>query len=286
MVSAKKRILVTGAGGYIGRHVVKMLLDLGSEVIAIDSNTERIDVRAEVIEYNIFSEREHVFTDLGSPDVCLHLAWRDGFVHNSDAHMQFLYQHYRFLKNMVDGGLKQLVVMGTMHEVGYYEGEINPDTPTNPHSLYGIAKNSLRQSLEVYLQNKEVVFQWLRAFYIYGDDAKSKSIFSKIIQAEQEGKKVFPFTTGTNKYDFITIEELAEQISLCALQDEVTGIINCCSGKPVSLKDKVEEFLKTNNFSIQLEYGVYPERPYDSPEIWGNNEKIQKIIDKNIDIVV
>ncbi|MFC6648295.1 NAD-dependent epimerase/dehydratase family protein [Paenibacillus rhizoplanae] len=108
--------------------------------------------------------------------------------------------------------------------------------------MYGIAKNSLRQSLSLLLQDKAVVFQWLRAFYIYGDDAKSKSVFSKIIQAEEEGKEVFPFTTGENKYDFITIEELAEQISLAAMQTKVKGIINCCSGIPISLKDKVEEF--------------------------------------------
>ncbi|MEK8209680.1 NAD(P)-dependent oxidoreductase [Paenibacillus sp. FSL L8-0696] len=271
-------VLVTGAGGYIGRFVVKTLLDLGIQVSAVDFNTEFIDDRAKKLEFNIFAEYENIYEELGSPDVCLHMAWRDGFVHNAESHMLHLYSHYKFIRSMVEGGLKHVAVMGTMHEVGYFEGEINESTPTNPHSLYGIAKNSLRQSLSILLQNKDdVVFQWLRAFYIYGDDAKSKSVFSKIIQAEKEGKEIFPFTTGKNKYDFITVDELAKQISLSVMQTKVTGIINCCSGNPISLKEKVEDFLETNNFSIKLDYGAFPERPYDSPGIWGNSDKIKEI---------
>ncbi|GIP08706.1 MAG: NAD(P)-dependent oxidoreductase [Paenibacillus macerans] len=274
-----RTVLVTGASGYIGTHVVKSLLELGVSVQAIDRNTGDIDPRVRRVELDIFEDNKNIYEDLEKPDIVLHLAWRDGFVHNSDSHMKYLYSHFNFLKNLIDGGLKHLVVMGTMHEVGYYEGEIDENTPTNPYSLYGVSKNSLRQALEVYLRDKNVVFQWLRAFYIYGDDSRNKSIFAKIMQAEQEGKERFPFTSGEKKYDFILVEELALQIALASLQTEVTGIINCCSGQPVSLREKVEEFIKNNGFNIKLEYGAYPDRPYDSPAIWGNNKKIQYIIE-------
>ena len=168
-----------------------------------------------------------------------------------------------------------------MHEIGYWEGEVNNDTVTNPISLYGIAKNSLRQSLKV-LSDKDtsLLIKWLRVFYIQGDDKNNNSIFSKILQKEEEGALTFPFTTGTNKYDFINIKTLAEMISKSSLQTKITGIINCCSGNPVSLKEKVELFLKENNLKIKLEYGVYPDREYDSPAIWGNNDIISKIINE------
>jgi len=71
---------------------------------------------------------------------------------------------------------------------------------------------------------------------------------------------------------------LARQIAACVTQQEVAGIINCCTGEPVSLADKVESFIREHGFNIQLDYGAFPDRAYDSPAIWGNAEKIQKIM--------
>ena len=277
------KILVTGANGYIGSHVVTSLLEKGHDVIACDIVTNNIDSRAQIIKYDIFHSHEHddMFATLGKPDACLHLAWRDGFVHNSPRQMQDLSSHYTFLTNLVNHGLKQLAVMGTMHEVGYYEGNIDENTSCNPLSLYGIAKNALRQSLLLFCSQNNCKLQWLRGFYIYGDDLKNHSIFTKLVEAENRGDKLFPFTTGKNKYDFISVDELVRQITAVLLQDKVDGIINCCSGNPISLAEAVENFINQNGFNIKLNYGAFPDRPYDSPCIYGDNSKIQIILASN-----
>lgn len=273
------KVLVTGANGYIGRYVVRRLLDLGYTVDACDIRFDDIDERANRINTSIFNGSVDIYNELGQPDICIHLAWRDGFIHNSELHMSDLSNHYIFLKNMIKGGLKRLSVMGTMHEVGYWEGSIDEDTPTNPFSMYGIAKNALRKSLELMAKDNDVVVHWLRAYYIIGDDLKSNSIFSKICNMENNGEETFPFTTGKNKYDFITVDELAKQIVAAATQTEITGIINCCSGKPMSLAEKVEEFIRDKGFKIRPEYGAFPDRPYDSPGVWGDYNKIKKILE-------
>ena len=273
------KILVTGANGYIGRHVVCKLLDQGHEVTACDVRLTEVDKRATLLEYNILSGSYlNAYEELGSPDVCLHMAWRDGFVHNSSNHMGDVSNHYKFMCSLIDGGLKQLAVMGTMHEVGYYEGAIEEDTPCYPISPYGIAKDALRRSIQLYAKSHDCILQWIRAYYIVGDDLKSNSIFAKIRIAVLEGKKSFPFTSGKNKYDFIEIDELALQISAVITQKDVSGIINCCSGKPMSLGERVEAFLKENNLDISLEYGVFPDRDYDSPCVYGNDTKIRMIL--------
>lgn len=273
------KILVTGADGYIGRHIVNNLLDLGHEVIAVDIHTDDINDKAEKKKLNLFTaDLTNVYTSLGSPDVCLHMAWRDGFVHNSVNHIGDLSSHYKFLVALMEQGLKHLAVMGTMHEVGYWEGKIDENTPCNPISMYGIAKDALRRSMIAYCKSNSILLQWLRGFYILGDDKKNHSIFSKLLQADEQGLELFPFTTGKTKYDFINVDELVEQISKAVTQTDVTGIINCCSGNPMTLAERVENFIKDHKLKIRLNYGVFPDRPYDSPIIFGDDKKIKQIM--------
>ena len=242
------KILVTGANGYIGRHTVKALLDRGADVLACDIVTTDVDERAERRNFNLFELPDgNIYELLGTPDACLHMAWRNGFIHNAPTQIGDLSSHYKFLTAMIDGGLKQMAVMGTMHEVGYYEGAIDENTPCNPLSLYGIAKNALRQSLVLMTENSGCKLHWLRAYYITGDDLKASNIFSKISQAALEGKKEFPFTSGKNLYDFIDVDDLAGMIAVASVQDKVNGVINVCTGNPVSLAERVESFIKENN---------------------------------------
>lgn len=273
-----KNVLITGAAGYIGKHVTKEFLKRGYNVSVSDFSHKGLDERVKICDVDIFSGDRDIYKKMGCPDVLVHLAWKDGFIHNSNSHMDDLSSHIIFLRNMIDGGLPSLSVMGSMHEIGYWEGAIDADTRCMPQSMYGISKNALRQALMLYVNDKPTVFHWLRAYYIYGDDARGSSIFAKLLQAVEDEKEKFPFTTGVNKFDFIHIDELARQIVSASVQDKYQGIINVCSGKAVSLAERVEEYIKENNLNISLDYGVFPDRPYDSPEVWGDAEIINAIM--------
>lgn len=273
-----KTVVVTGAGGYLGRHVVKAFLERGAQVAALDLRYDGVDPRATRLEVDLFSGAADIYDQLGRPDVVAHLAWRDGFKHNSPAHLDDLPKHYHLIENLYAGGLRQLAVMGTMHEVGYWEGAIDENSPCNPGSLYGISKNALRATAQLFAQQHEAILQWIRAYYIVGDDKFGQSIFAKIVAAAEEGKTTFPFTTGKNKYDFISVTELADQIAATCLQTEVTGVINACTGRPLTLAERVEAFIKENGLNISLEYGAFPDRPYDSPGVWGDATKIEQIM--------
>lgn len=273
------KILVTGANGYLGQGIVKSILELGHDVVAADFSVQNIDNRAKTIACNLF-EVGNPYQFFGEPDVLLHLAWRDGFVHYSDAHIDDLPKHYKFIKEMACSGVKQIAVMGSMHEIGFYEGSINENTPCHPTTPYGIGKNALRDLTQMVCKQNNTVFQWLRGYYIVGNSKFGNSIFSKITAAAEEGKEEFPFTWGQNQYDFLDYPEFCDQIAASVSQNEINGIINICSGHPEKLADRVERFIKENNYSIKLKYGAFPDRPYDSKAIWGDNSKIEKIRNK------
>lgn len=271
------RILVTGANGYLGRGVVRHILDLGHKVTAVDFAVDGVDERAERTACDLFAIASP-YEAFGRPDVLLHMAWRDGFVHNSDAHIDDLPKHYAFLKEFSAAGVKRIAVMGSMHEIGFYEGSIREDTPCRPSTLYGISKNALRMLTQALCQKAGAQFQWLRGYYIVGNSPRGASIFSKIAAAEAEGKTEFPFTMGQNQYDFLDYEDFCEQVARAASQDEVLGVINICSGRPEKLADRVERFLKENSYHIKLKYGAFPDRPYDSKAVWGDAAKIEQIL--------
>lgn len=272
------KILVTGANGYLGQGIVRSILNNGHCVVATDFNTQFVDERAERIACNLF-EVDNPYSFFGEPDVLLHLAWRDGFVHYSSAHIDDLPKHYAFIKKMVDGGIQQVAVMGSMHEIGFFEGSINESTPCHPTTPYGIGKNALRDLTQMICEQKNIVFQWLRGYYIVGNSKFGSSIFSKITAAVDEGKTEFPFTLGQNQYDFIDYPDFCAQVAAVVGQKNEQGIINICSGKPEKLADRVERFIKENGYRIKLQYGAFPDRPYDSKAIWGNDTKIRKIME-------
>lgn len=280
MTESSSRVVVTGAGGYLGPHVVSAVADRGHEVVAVvrPGSSAVLDPRAVRVEADILADDFDV-SAWGPSTTLVHLAWKDGFVHNSPAHMSQLSAHYRLLTSAAEAGTTRFVALGTMHEVGYWEGAITADSPTDPKSQYGIAKEALRRSLPLALP-KTVSLAWARAYYIYGDDRRSNSIFRKLLEAVDAGKTVFPFTSGKNRFDFIRVEELGRQLAALADATDVTGTVNCSTGEPVSLADQVERFIVENGLPISLEYGAFPDRPYDSPGVWGDATEILEVMSR------
>lgn len=271
------RILITGANGYLGRGVVKQFLDDGNEVIATDICCDNIDNRAIKISSDIF-QLANPYEYFNNPDVLLHMAWRDGFIHSAESHIRDLPKHYKFLKLFMDSPITKIAVMGSMHEIGFFEGSIKSDTPANPQSLYGISKNALRQSVELLGKEKGKNILWIRGFYIVGNTEYGNSIFSKIVQAEHRNRTSFPFTKGTNQWDFIDYNDFCLQVTKIVEQNKYYGVINACSGYPEKLADRVERFIKDNHFKIKLAYGSFPDRPYDSKAVWGDAAIVNKIL--------
>lgn len=278
-------VLVTGANGYIGRYVVKHLLAQGRTVSVAVRDRSTIMPGATAVEIDVLDAGEDVYERVGRPDVVVHMAWENGFIHSSPSHLQNVDRHIRFYRNMLAGGLKHLVGIGTMHEIGYHVGPVTEATPTNPVHAYGLAKNYLRRVQALLCSEHGAVSQWLRCYYITGDDRRNSSIFRKILDASDRGDTTFPLNSGELLYDFIDVDALGRQIATVAQQAEVAGVINCCSGVPTSLRTTVLRFIEENQLGIAPVWGAFPLRSYDSPAIWGDRSKLDMALaaaDRNI----
>ena len=210
------KILVTGANGFLGIGIVEELVKMGHDVIATDFILDKVSRKAQKYECDIFKIYDP-YNYFDRPDSILHLAWKDGFKHFSDAHFNDLPKHVAFLEKMASSGMDSITVMGTMHEVGFFEGSISESTPCNPMNYYGIAKNALRSITSIICHNNNITFKWLRAFYIVSSSPRGASVFSKISQAVQEGRKTFPFNTGESQYDFLDYDLFCKQVAVAAI---------------------------------------------------------------------
>lgn len=277
------KILITGANGYIGTHLVKECLDAGYDVIATDINSCNIDPRVVYIKYDIkkINFSINLYELFQKPNICIHLAWSDNFNHNSINHINNLPFHFQFLTTLIDQGVAHLTVAGSFREYGNIEGCAYEEIITIPNNFYSLAKIALKDALNIYLKDKNTCFQWLRLFTVYGNDHQNNSLFSKILKWEEEGRKTFPFTDGSEAYDYIHIDDLTKQIMTIIFQKNIQGIINCCSGYPIKIKTKVEEFLNMHQLQIKPKYGAFSKRPYDSNTIFGDNTKIKQIMTDN-----
>jgi len=281
-----KKILVTGATGFVGGYVVEELLRRGYQVIASSSNHANASSKhwfekVTYIEFDLkrFDEKLDYFKYFQSPDILIHLAWEGLPNYTHTFHLEEnLPRHSAFLKNMLENGLKDITVTGTCFEYGMQEGCLSEDMEVHPSNAYAIAKNELRKGIESLSQQLKASFKWVRLFYMYGKGQNPKSLISQLDKALENGEPVFNMSEGEQVRDFLPVEKVAEYIVSVATQQQVAGIINCCSGNPVYVKDFVEQYVSEKKKTIKLNLGYYEYAPYEPMRFWGDNRKLKLII--------
>lgn len=278
------RILVTGATGFIGNHVVQELLKHNVEVVATSRSIEKARryqwlSKVRYIPWDLNQNKEDNFTFFQRPDCMIHLAWEGLSDYKALLHFEKqVPMYYNYIKNLVCHGLNHIVVLGTCLEYGMQSGCLREDMEAKPTVPYSVAKDTLRKYLDQLFTIYPVTFQWVRLFYVHGNGQSKKSLISQLETAIQKGERKFNMSGGEQLRDYLPVEKVAKYIAAIALQERVKGIINCCSGKPISILNFVKKYLEEKGHSIQLNLGYYPYPDYEPMAFWGDDSKLRRII--------
>ena len=269
------KVAITGACGFVGRHVLAELTKRDVEIIATTRSCEDKDLlnieNTTWVELDISNPPENCYLALGEPDVLIHLAWGGLPNYQSLHHFETeMPAQYSFLAGLVRDGLPSLVTVGTCLEYGMQSGPLAANMDTHPTNPYGFAKDVLRQKLQ-YLQTEHSFnLTWARLFYMYGDGQAATSIFSLLKKAVDAGEMTFKMSGGEQLRDYLPVTKVARQLVDLAWNSDNIGPINICSGTPISIQNLVRCWIKENDWKIEPEVGHYPYPDYEPMAFWGD----------------
>ena len=278
------KILLTGATGFIGNHVLRELVKSGHDIIATGRKSQLADTapaidRVTYIPCDLNENRNDFFDFFRKPDLCIHLSWEGLPNYNEMFHIERnLFSNYHFIKNLTDSGLKNVAVIGTCFEYGLQNGCLSEHSEARPVTAYAIAKDTLRKFIELLNMKNKFNFRWIRLFYLHGEGQFKNSILAQLKSALERGDRVFNMSGGEQLRDYLPVGKVAEYIVKIALQERILGIINCCSGTPVSIRSLVENYLRGAGKSIDLNLGYYQYPDYEPMAFWGDPALLRSVL--------
>ena len=279
------RVLVTGGSGFIGTHAsARLLADRTLALTFVTRNPAALrrrfpDASYETLGIDILSESSWRSCDFSRYSRVLHMAWSrlDHFEHAE--HLSLLLpRHLAFLENVLAQGAQSLAVTGTCLEYGLQEGPLHEDMPGAPVTAYGLAKDRLRCSLEQLHEKYSFTLQWIRLFYLFGPGQQARSLLAQLDAALARGETQFEMSPGDQQRDYLPVGAMAERIVRIFLNGKFDGIVNCCSGVPITVRQLVERHLAERGARMELRLGSFRYPSYEPFAFWGDTARLDAVL--------
>lgn len=270
-----KKVLLTGATGFIGRHVTEELIKRGYTVyapstsLALRETEGLVQIRLDLFNYKAVDE----FLAKNKFENIIHLAWYVGEkCLSADINLEWSEASFNILEKFKKYGGKKALFAGSMSEYDFSHEYLKEDsTPLNNPSLYGKCKASLYEKASNFAKQNDIDFKWARIFNTYGPYEKKSRLMPSVICSILNNEDI-KLSTCLKTQDYLHVSDTASAI-VDLFESEVQGAVNISSGIPVKLKSVVAKITELMEYDGEILYGVIP-TTFDDNFVVGCNDKL------------
>lgn len=265
-----RRVLLTGATGFVGRHVLRTLLERGETVRAI--TRKPLDAAPAAVKQvtvdDLFAASGATLAEAcAGTDTIIHCAWyaEPGEYLHSPRNLACLRGTLAFAEAARQAKVGRFVGIGTCFEYAMSAEPLPVAAPLDPKTPYASAKAAAFIALAGNLPPS--AFAWCRLFYLFGEGEDERRFVAYVRRQLSRGEPV-ELTAGTQVRDFLNVAEAARQIVEIALSD-FSGPANICSGRPQTIRAMAENIADEYGRRDLLRFGARPENSVDPPFVVG-----------------
>jgi nucleoside-diphosphate-sugar epimerase len=274
-----KRVLITGANGFLGRNLVEYFLKTDCKILAISRNFNNIkDILNKIsfiqVENNQYNS---IVSDIlkFEPDIVIHAAWSGGNSYkNSNSLDQFsenIPQSNFLLKILKPNSI--FMGIGSFAEYGELNCKAEESQIENPTTFYGLSKLNFKEISKLYCSQNSIRWKWIRPCYIYGPGDVQTRLIPSVIN-KFLNKQPVNLDRCEVLIDYLYIDDFCEAI-LAITESSMDGIYNVCSGLEYNLQDVIKNIHDIMGRPSPLTFNCFASRELSSSYICGNNEKLK-----------
>lgn len=271
----KKRVLLTGATGFVGRQILEALLkaNVDLRLVLRDGSESRLPLTgvAEILHtVDLFKESaEWWAAACQGVNIVIHAAWyaEPGVYMQSPKNLDCLAGTLQLATGCALAGVRRVVGIGSCSEYDMTEGHLSVNTPLRPTTPYAGAKAATFLALSTVLSEQGISFAWARLFYLYGEDEDARRLIP-YLRARLSAGEPAELTSGTQIRDYLDVADAGAEIAALALGSAI-GAINICSGHAQTVRELAEQIADEYGRRDLLRFGARADNHFDPPCVVG-----------------